>query len=421
MPYEEAFLRREIRRTNPDFILYAPAADDSHADHGNEHLHVFRAKDGNLCALWTMSVFEGTFSQRPVFSRSLNGGLSWSSPKCLLRDPIDPATGKNMGSWAAAATSKSGRIYVIYNKHQGTAPSHQRGKMTVLCSDDCGETWSSEATLEMPRSPFDPADPAEPADWVVWQNAYRLSSGTVLMGFTRGWLCSGLPPAPNGVWVEHPCSCEFFRLDNIDADPAPEELQLTFLADPANPLTAPLRFHRECFCAEEPALCELPDGRLFCVMRTAEGHVWYSISDDEAVSWRSAEMLLDRDGGEGIRHPLSPSPMFRTDRGEYFLLTHEHDGYNGTTKPQVEGNWRNPLYIRRGEFRPGAHQPVWFSAPVEFMNNGGVRLNRMDLAIYGDMTLEDGEPVLWYPDRKFFLLGRHIPRNFLSGLSVPPL
>ena len=75
MPFDESFLRREINRFPHDFVIYAPAADDEHNDHGNEHLHVFRAKDGNLCALWTMSKFEGTFTQRPVFSKSRNGGL----------------------------------------------------------------------------------------------------------------------------------------------------------------------------------------------------------------------------------------------------------------------------------------------------------------------------------------------------------
>jgi len=127
MKFEESFLKKEILRTNPDYVIYAPSCGDEQNDHGNEHLHVFRAKDGSLCALWTMSRFEGSFTQRPVFSKSWNGGLTWSDPKCLLKDSIDPSTGKNMGSWAAPAVSASGRIYVFYNKHPGTTKSHQRG------------------------------------------------------------------------------------------------------------------------------------------------------------------------------------------------------------------------------------------------------------------------------------------------------
>ncbi|MBO4303917.1 MAG: exo-alpha-sialidase [Lentisphaeria bacterium] len=416
MDFEESFLLRELYRTKPDYIVYVPSCKGDSSDHGNEHLHVFRGKDGRLCALWTMSAFEGTFSQRPVLSCSFDDGRSWTKPKCLLQEAIDPETGKNMGSWAAPAISRSGRIYLIYCKHTGKKAHHQRGAMAVMFSDDDGETWSKEVIREIPRTKYDLTDPSEAVDWVVWQKAYRLRSGKVLMGFTRGWL--SYPPAPKS-WTQHPCGCEFFRLDNLDEDPDAEDLVLNFITDPEKPLTAPIRNYENRFCAEEPAVCQLPDGRLFVVMRTTEGHVWYSVSEDDGVSWRTPEMLRYTDGGEGIEHPLSPAPMYETAPGEYVLFIHNHDGYGGQKDPQAKGNWRNPLYILRGEYRAGAHQPVWFSAPVEWMNNGGVSLERNDLAIYGDLTMEKGVPVLWYPDRKFFLLGRKIPRELLDSMVVP--
>ena len=56
----------------------------------------------------------------------------------------------------------------------------------------------------------------------------------------------------------------------------------------------------------------LPDGRLFAAMRTANGQVWYTVSEDaEARTWRQAEMLRYRDGGEPVENPVSPTPMFR--------------------------------------------------------------------------------------------------------------
>lgn len=421
MKYSESFLNDEIKRTRPDYVIYAPSAADNRNDHGNEHLHVFRAKDGSLCALWTMSQFEGTFTQRPVFSKSFNGGLTWTDPVCLLKDPIDIVTGKNMGSWAAPAISKSGRIYVFYNKHTGIVPSHQRGLMAILCSDDSGETWSDEAVRTIPRSIYDSENPDEPSDWVIWQDALRLKNGRVIFGYTRSWNNPDAPKSPNGVYPEHPCSCEFFRIDNIDDDPAPQDLKLTFTAQNESGLCAPLH----CFSdgirssGEEPAICELPDGRLFCVMRTGEGHVWYSVSTDDGDTWRPTEMLLDKDGGHGIPHPLSPCPMFRITENQYLLFTHGHDGFFGKTFPQTACNWRNPLVMLKGEFRPDAHQPVWFSAPVTIMDNGTVSIARADLAMYADMTIEDGTPVFWYPDRKFFLLGRRFPHSMLDTMTVP--
>ena len=138
MDFEEKFLQEEVRRTNPDYIIYIPSCKGNKKDHGNEHLHIFRAKDSRLCALWTMSTFEGTFSQHPVVSFSFDDGKTWSEPKSLLQDEIDPDTGKNMSSWASPAISRSGRIYLFTCKHQGKKGHHQRGKMAIAYSDDCG-------------------------------------------------------------------------------------------------------------------------------------------------------------------------------------------------------------------------------------------------------------------------------------------
>lgn len=410
MAFTEKFLFRELRRTKPDYVVYVPHCADGYDDHGNEHFHVFRTKDGNLAALWTMSALEGTFTQRPVFSRSFNGGLSWTTPKCLLSEPIDPKTGKNMGSWAAAAISKSGRIYVLYAKHLGDGTDHESGRMVMIYSDDNGESWSNESPIKMPRSKYDLDGDDAAISLFPWQNAYRLSDGSVIMALSHGWKHPGANPAPQKWWPEHPCGCEFVRFDNIDEDPEPADMALSFYARNEESLYAPYRTDSSRCCGEEPAVAELPDGRLICLFRTCEGHVWYSVSEDGGKNWRPSEMLRYADGREGILHPLSPSPFFRISENEYLLFTHNNDGFFGNEeKPRMDLNWRNPVYVLRGRFVPGAHQPVVFSQPKEFMNNGGIAIARNDLALYASMTVEDdGTPVLWYPDRKFFLLGKRI-------------
>ena len=80
---------------------------------------------------------------------------------------------------------------------------------------------------------------------------------------------------------------------------------------------------------------------------------------------------------------------------------------------------RRPVYLCRGSFRPNAKQPVWFSEPLFFMDHGGVSIQRGDLSMYASVTADEGGLVLWYPDRKFFLLGRRIRPKMLEGMSVP--
>jgi hypothetical protein len=42
---------------------------------------------------------------------------------------------------------------------------------------------------------------------------------------------------------------------------------------------------------------------------------------------------------------------------------------------------------------------------------------RQDLALYSSFTVHDGKAVLWYPERKFFLLGRVIAPTWFEQVS----
>jgi hypothetical protein len=98
------------------------------------------------------------------------------------------------------------------------------------------------------------------------------------------------------------------------------------------------------------------------------------------------------------------------------LFIHNNDGtFQGfRPKPIVTGFNRRPIYLVPGRFQAGADQPVWFDELQLFMDHDNVSLGkpgtsgRFDLSLYSSFTVRHGEAVLWYPDRKFFLLGRVI-------------
>ena len=81
---------------------------------------------------------------------------------------------------------------------------------------------------------------------------------------------------------------------------------------------------------------------------------------------------------------------------------------------------RRPVYLVPGRFQAAAEQPVWFDEPKLFMDHDGVSLGkpgtpgRLDLSLYASFTVRNGRPVLWYPERKFFLLGRIIGNEWFA-------
>jgi hypothetical protein len=106
-----------------------------------------------------------------------------------------------------------------------------------------------------------------------------------------------------------------------------------------------------------------------------------------------------------------------------YLLFHEpaFGGFNPGNSRGLTSN-RRPCFVAVGEFRPDAEQPIWFSKSQEFMDDDGVGigpLQRVDIGSYGSFTTRNGNNVLWYPDRKFFLLGKRITPEFLSDLKPP--
>lgn len=190
----------------------------------------------------------------------------------------------------------------------------------------------------------------------------------------------------------------------------------------------PARNFPQISVCQEPSLVLLPDGRLFCTMRTMTGYIWYSVSDDDGATWRAPEVLRYRDGGEPVPQPIAPCPVYSLDDGRFLLVYHNNDGRFGPYD-QFKEHWdcnqanfnRRPAFIALGEYRPDAHQPVWFSQPLQVADTDGIPVgpkNTAEVATYTSLTEHRGQRVLWYPDRKYFLLGKYISDEMLAALAV---
>ncbi len=406
-------LQKEIKRTQPDFRVFSPKSlDGSSGDTGNEHFLVFDCPDNSLMAIWTQSTCEGTSDQRIVFSKSTDSGHTWSPPIQIAGKGSSPNT--QMASWGFPIMSASGRIYVLYNKHIGINDifRHTTGLLAGIYSDDCGKTWSKEQEISFIKDKWDNPDPNVPSNWIVWQKPERISKGKYFVGFTK-WISPAVrKPAPINVWWAEGAVVEFMRFENIDENPEPKDIKISFLSRDDKAIQLPLINHPEHSVIQEPSIVKLPDNRLFCVMRTTLGSPYYSISEDEGETWSNPMPLKYSDTGSNILHPCSPCPIYSIGNGKYLFLYHNHDGHFQNWGPK-DSNWhRRPIVFSIGTFAPDDKQPIVFSPPKFLMDNDGVPLGinggRADLAMYASITVKDNEAIIWYPDRKFFLLGRKI-------------
>ena len=416
-------IEKELQRSQPDYIVYKPCSlDGSTFDTGNEHFLVFDGPDGSLMAVWTQSTFEGQPDQRIMFSQSINEGEKWAAPQVIAGPK--PGEKGNMASWGFPMVSKKGRIYVLYSKHIGINDiwTHTTGLMAGIYSDDAGKTWSQEQIIPMPRSKWDNPNPEIPVNWIVWQKPQRLSEGKYFVGFTR-WVSSAVrhkPPIDS--WIASESVVEFMRFENIDEDPEPKDIQVSHFASNDEALKVGFPDHPELSVVQEPSIVALPDKRLFVVMRTATGHPYYSISQDAGSSWIQPQVLRYYDDGPALLHPLSPCPIYSISEGKYILLYHNHDGHFKNWGPTDTEQNRRPLYLALGEYRAGAKQPIWFSNPKFMMDSAGVGLGphkRPGLSMYASFTIRNNKRVLWYPERKFFLMGKQITSEWLDDLQVP--
>ncbi|MBN1292039.1 MAG: exo-alpha-sialidase [Candidatus Latescibacteria bacterium] len=417
---------KEWQRSNPDVAVYLPRGIN---DGDNEHFLVFDApKSKELLGMWTQSSVEGRGDNRIVLSRSMDGEM-WSDPTVI--------TGRGPGrikelqaSWGFPIVADTGRIYCFYTKEIEKNDLRQSsGTMGCMYSDDNGHTWIEGADITMPRNRYDNPDPSYPKNWIVFQKPIDDGRGHYIAGYTHVTSPSVREkPSPN--WTDIDSRCAFMRFDNIKGGPDPSDLKISWLPTDNEGIEVPHKIYPDISVCQEPALVLLPDGKLFVVMRTMTGYIWYSVSEDGGATWQKPEVLLYRDNGEKVPNPMAPCPIYSLPDGKFLLLFYNNDGKRGNydqfKKIWDNGNQlnylRNPAFIAVGEFRPNAHQPVWFSKPKQILDTQGVTFGpkgTASIATYPSVTNRNGKSMLWYPDRKHYLLGLHLRDDLLGDMTVP--
>jgi hypothetical protein len=400
---------RDILINRPDYVAFIPKQPRDKekrdpakpGDTYNDHFQVLGKPNGLLFAFWTQASREADIDQHIAFSKSLDKGETWSEPMILAGSPnkINPGL---LASWQQPMLSKSGRLYVLWNQ-QVTSRGPHCGNMFGCYSDDDGQSWTAPKMVPMQRMSRDPEDPLIPPSWCNWQRPLRLGKdGKYLVGVSRH---GKAPGEKNGA-----CTIEFLQYDNIDDDPKVEDIKLSWFATNENVLK--VEHEKYGSANEEAGIVKLPDGRLFALTRTCAGHPYWSQSRDDGVTWSQPKKLLDRDGGTPYLHPRSPCPIYdwkgpEAASGFYFALVHNTFDFTAEREYQRRG----PLYLIAGTFNPKAEQPIEFAPPKLFAEreNGN--------SFYSSYALVDGQGVLWFPDKKFYLLGRVIGPEWFEGLK----
>ena len=412
----------EWRRTRPDIVVYIPKGT---GDETNQHFNVVATPTGAFLATWTTATQESDPNQRVLFSRSVDRRQTWSQPRIIDGPAPDDQPGIGLASWQFLVVARGvlpgggPRIWCFYNKNIGIddARTADTGVLRCRFSDDDGVSWSRQ-TFDYPIAPsaISNPDPAVPPTWIVYQNPGLTPEGAVLAGFTR-WASNAVDPGAG--MLERTSEVCFVRFENILSEADPGELVVTTWPKASHGLRVESPFRPGVSMAQEPTVQAFSDGRLICVVRTLRGCIYFALSEDDGRSWDESRPLRYEPGGEPVANPMAPCPLYKLADGRYLLVFYNNDGSgHGGSGPTDAANVRNPAWVTVGREIPGERdQPIRFGPPRVFADTQWMPApgtNRTQVATYCSLVEDRGERLLFYPDRKHYLLAKRLTDEWLA-------
>ncbi len=394
----------EWLRTDPDAVVYLPSGT---ASGGNEMVHVTEVPGRDcLFAVWHQDSVEGARDGRILYSRSRDGQI-WEEARMLAG--VTP--GREETEYMALApypiATPSGRIYVFYVQH--TEASRRMlvphiGLQMCRYTDDCGETWSEPVPVPRNVSPWDAPGRGDLKCMLVIQNPIRLADGRYLGAFSE---FSDEAVFPYQVLGGNLCSYAvsyFAVFENLAEDPEPEDIRLTWLPDDPGGLHL-MPEDPPYSSAQEPYVLQLPNGWLFVTLRNFAGCIRYSVSEDLGHTWRQPKPMRYADGTPFVNPDATP---FLCDHGDgtYIQLYY---GRAGGYEDMFA--FRDRVLRAVGRFAPEEEQPIRFDKKGERYMAIDVAAGPRDNAeinLEASFTRFHGVPMLWYGDRKHYVLGKRL-------------
>ncbi len=317
---------------------------------------------------WLISVTCSDTGGQPyyVYNRqSKDKGKTWSERKKTYDPNI--IEGKNMaiemGQLCPVAIDmgQQGILHRIYQFHviRNFDIGTRFGRMAFQYSDDDGMTFVG------PNGPDTVYEVDAPLYSIVTnQYCWHLMAPWVLLSGNRFMLPIAVATDPPSL-ADIRSETVMMYSDNILSETDPTKIKFEFSPKPPHGITVPVNGRDDLSLSQEAQVVELIGGRLMCVMRTGNGCIYYSVSEDKGLTWSGALPLRYRDGGDVVLHPNAPCPFQKLSDGRYSLLYCNNNGdFGGGTSPYDHTKNRNPIYIAIGrETGSKTGQPLEFSEP----------------------------------------------------------